>query len=81
MGVLIQVDMSLDHICIIFFIMITFRQIWLNHIRQHYGFELQPIVDTSQHKEAAYDLLAKRVAESLDMERVQKIIDKEDIRL
>lgn len=58
-----------------------FRQIWLNHIRQHYGFDLQPVVDTSQHKEAAYDLLAKRVAEALDMERVQKIIDKEDIRL
>ena len=58
-----------------------FRQTWLNQIRKEYGFTPKPCVETGQYREAAYDLLAQRVSEALNMERVQKIIDKEVIRL
>lgn len=58
-----------------------FRQAWLNQVRTQNGFAKQACINTTSHKEDAYDLLAQRVSESLNMDRVQKIIDKEVIRL
>jgi adenosylcobyric acid synthase len=58
-----------------------FRQAWLNQVRTQHGFEKQACINTGSQKEDAYDLLAQRVSESLHMDRVQKIIDKEVIRL
>ncbi len=59
----------------------VFRQTWLNQIRKGHGFPLQPVVNTSQYKEAGYEELAKRVEDALDMTRVTKIIEKEPIIL
>ncbi len=52
----------------------AYRHLWLNDVRAYNGLPLQDKVDTSRIKEESYDLLAKRIEESFDMELLMSLI-------
>lgn len=54
----------------------SFRNIWLNRVRNNNGFDLMDIVDTTAIKEDSYNKLAERVYEHLDMDYIKKLLEK-----